>query len=99
MLCAFHPGRGGGVLPSNRLMGMCHWMGLHFHDWMDYNGVAFSTQLLEWGCIFSGFGSENSPASRDFGYFWVLKYRTICGTNMKVKYVFCIQFNHIFSSF
>ena len=32
----------GGVLPSNRLMGVCHWMGLHFHDWIDYNGVAFS---------------------------------------------------------
>ena len=33
---------GGGVLPSNRLMGMCRWMGSHFHDWIDYNGVAFS---------------------------------------------------------
>ena len=19
---------------------MCRWMGLHFHDWIDYNGVA-----------------------------------------------------------
>ena len=35
------PGRGG-ALPSNMLMGMCRWMGLHFHDWIDYNGVAFS---------------------------------------------------------
>ena len=33
---------GGGVLPSNRLMGMCRWMGSLFHDWIDYNGVAFS---------------------------------------------------------
>ena len=32
----------GWVLPSNRLMGMCRWMGSHFHDWIDYNGVAFS---------------------------------------------------------
>ena len=32
----------GGVLPRNRLMGMCRWMGSHFHDWIDYNGVAFS---------------------------------------------------------
>ena len=32
----------GGVLPCNRLMGMCRWMGSHFHDWIDYNGVAFS---------------------------------------------------------
>ena len=28
---------------------MCRWMGSHFHDWIDYNGVAFSTELLEWG--------------------------------------------------
>ena len=32
-----------------------YWMGSHFHDWIDYNGVPFSTQLLEWGRIFSGF--------------------------------------------
>ena len=49
------PGGGGGALPSNRLMGMCHWMGSHFHDWIDYNRVAFSIELLEWGRIFSGF--------------------------------------------
>ena len=30
----------GAVLPYNRLMGMCGWMGSHFHDWIDYNGVA-----------------------------------------------------------
>ena len=36
------PGGGGGVLPYKRLMGMCRWMGSHFHDWIiDYNGVAF----------------------------------------------------------
>ena len=29
----------GGVLPYKRLMGMCRWMGSHFHDWIDYNGV------------------------------------------------------------
>ena len=62
-----HPG-GGGALPSNRLMGMCRWMGSHFHGWIDYNGVAFSIELLEWGCIFSGFGGKNIMASRDFVY-------------------------------
>ena len=31
---------------------MCRWMGSHFHDWIDYNGVAFSIELLEWGRIF-----------------------------------------------
>ena len=35
-------GRGGGVLPYKRLMGMCRWMGSHFHRWIDYNGVAHS---------------------------------------------------------
>ena len=44
-----------GVLPYKRLMGMCRWMGLHFHDWIDYNGVAFSKELLEWGRTFSDF--------------------------------------------
>ena len=28
---------------------MCHSMGSHFHDWGDYNGVAFSIDLLKWG--------------------------------------------------
>ena len=35
---------------------MCRWMGSHFHDWIDYNGVAFSIELLEWGRAFSDFG-------------------------------------------
>ena len=28
-------------------MAMFHWMESHFHDWIDYNGVAFSVKLLE----------------------------------------------------
>ena len=35
---------GVGVLPYKRLMGMC-WMGSHFHDSIDYNGVAFSIEF------------------------------------------------------
>ena len=38
------PGGGGGggrLLPSSRLMGICRWMGSHFHDWIDFYGVAF----------------------------------------------------------
>ena len=31
---AKRPG-GGGVLPYKRLMGMCRWMGSHFHDRID----------------------------------------------------------------
>ena len=34
---------------------MCRWVGSHFHDWIDYNGVAFSKELLEWGRTFSDF--------------------------------------------
>ena len=40
------PGGGGGALPINGLMGMCRWMGSHFHDWTDYNGVAFSSIFI-----------------------------------------------------
>ena len=37
-----HAGGGGGRLPpSYRLMGMCCWMGSHFHDWIDHNRVTF----------------------------------------------------------
>ena len=46
---------GRGVLPSKRLLGMCRWMGSHFHNWTDYNGVTFLVELLEWGRKFSGF--------------------------------------------
>ena len=48
----YSPGR---VLPYKRLMGICRWMGSHFHDWIDYNRVAFSIELLEWGRTFSDF--------------------------------------------
>ena len=51
---------GGGVraLPYKRLMGICRLMGSHFHDWIDYNGVAFSIELLEWERTFSDFGGK-----------------------------------------
>ena len=44
-----------GVLPYKRLTGMCRWVGSHFHDWIDNNGVAFSIELLEWCRKFSDF--------------------------------------------
>ena len=40
-------GEGRVVRPNNTLMGMSCWMGSHFHDWIDYNGVALSIELLE----------------------------------------------------
>ena len=42
-----------GVLPSKRLLGMCRCMGSHFHNWIDYNGVTFLVELLEWDRTFS----------------------------------------------
>ena len=44
-----------GVLPSKRLMGMYRWIGSHFHNWTDYNGVKCFVELLELGRTFSGF--------------------------------------------
>ena len=35
------------------VMGMCRWVGSHFHDLIYYNETAFSTELLEWGRTFS----------------------------------------------
>ena len=32
--------KGEGMLPYKRIMGMCCWMGSHFLNWIDYNGVA-----------------------------------------------------------
>ena len=43
------------LLPYKRLMGMCCRMGSHFHEWIDYNVVAFSTKLLGRGRTFSDF--------------------------------------------
>ena len=44
-----------GVLPYKRLMGMCRWIGSHFQDWIDYNRVALSIELLERGRTFLDF--------------------------------------------
>ena len=49
------PPGGGGLPPYKRLIGMSRWMGSHFHDWSDYNGVAFLIDLLEWGRKFTDF--------------------------------------------
>ena len=35
---------------------MCHWMVSHFHNWIEYNGDAFSIDLLEWGGTIQIFG-------------------------------------------
>ena len=55
-----------GVLPSNSWpMGMCRWIGSHFHDWVDYNGVAFSIEVLvSERTFFRDFGSQKILVSR-----------------------------------
>ena len=45
---------------------MCRWMGSHFHDWIDYNGGAFSIELLESGHTFLEFGGKKFLVNRDF---------------------------------
>lgn len=47
---------GGGLLPSNRLFGMCCRTGSHFHDheWIDFNELTFSIESLERDRTFSG---------------------------------------------
>ena len=53
------PGRGeGGGLPSSyRLMEMCHWMGSHFHNWIDHNEVAFPIELQSGAAYFRDLGA------------------------------------------
>ena len=33
------------VLPYERLMVVCRWVGSHFNYWIDYNGIALSIEL------------------------------------------------------
>ena len=60
-------GQGGGVvLPSNRRMGMCCWMGLHFHNWIGYNGDIFNG-VIRMGSHILGIWGEILE-SRDFEF-------------------------------
>ena len=65
-------------------------IGSHFHDWIDYNPVIFSIELLEWVAQFWEFGGKKILASRDFkmGRF---------GAKMLIP--FQIQFNKCVTSF
>ena len=64
---------------------MYRWTGSHFYDWIDYNGVAFSTELLEWGRTFSDF-----LGVRPFFIFTVSKRTSMSVLQIKSK-VFFIQ--------
>ena len=58
------PGRGGGVLPSKRLPGMCRYVGSHFHNQTDYNGVTF----------LACFSRVTRMGSQIFGIFGIRKF-------------------------
>ena len=44
---------------------MCRWMESHFHNWIDYNGVTFVVELLEWGAHFRDFWGKEILVSKD----------------------------------
>ena len=74
------PGGGGGVLPYKRRIKMCRWMGSH--DWSDYNGAVFSTDLLERGRKFSGFWSKQGFK---MGRFSIKKSESCCLLNLTIS--------------
>ena len=43
------PPGGEGVLPYERPVGMCCWMGSHFHDWIEYDGAVFFNTVTQNG--------------------------------------------------
>ena len=67
---------------------MCRWMGSHFHDWFDYNGVPFSIELLEWGRTFSDFWGKT--VLHIYGYSWLANVPECLYCRRKVK---CSSFN------
>ena len=74
-------------------------MGSHFHDWNDYNGVAFSIQLLEWVAHFRDLRLRKFWQV-DIGIFCNEKHEKIPGIN-KIDTVFSVAvviFNNRHSS-
>ena len=57
---------GWGVLPSSRLVGMCCWIGPHFHDWIDYYGLHFYKRYWNGVAHFQDFGAQKIQVCRDF---------------------------------
>ena len=44
---------------------MCRWMGSHFHNWTDYNGVTFLVVTRMGSQIFGNFWDKKILVSRD----------------------------------
>ena len=53
-----------------------------FHHWTDYNGVARSIDLLEWGSKFSDFGGKEGFK---MGKFLVKKSESCCLLNLTIS--------------
>ena len=84
MKTATHQTPGGKVLPYKRQMGMYCWMGSHFYYWIDYNGVAFLIELLEWGCTFSDFWGKKILLRRDSKWSWLKRSESCCLLNVTI---------------
>ena len=65
---------------------MYRWMGSHFHDSIDYNGVAFLIELLEWDRTFSDFWGV-----RPFFIFMVSKLSRMFVLKIKSKEFFILE--------
>ena len=76
---------------------MCRWMGSHFHDWIDYNGVAFSIELLEWGRTFSDFWGKKILLHRESKWSRLRKSESCCLLNVTESP--CITRGHSYELF
>ena len=59
-------------------MGTCQWMGSHFHDWINYNGLAFSIEFTRMGSHIFGFWGKT--VLHFYGY---KTYQNVCTANEK----------------
>ena len=66
---------------------MFRWMGSHFHNWFDYNGVALSVELLEWSRTSDFWGKK---VLHIYGYLWLADVPECLHCRWKVK---CSTFN------
>ena len=55
----------GGVLFSDRRMGLCRLMRSHYHDWIDYRTGKLSMELLEWNRKIFGILGEGNFGKKD----------------------------------
>ena len=74
-----NPMKAWGVLPYKSQMEMCHWMGSHFHDWSDYNEVAFSI-VTRMGSQILGFLGKQG-----FKIDWLKRSESYCLLNLRIS--------------